>query len=295
MQLFTFSFRSRVLAIITKSFLVLWLLYLLSIRWWLFEFLKQYYSLTIISIKFIAFIMALDILNDLLKFFYRRRMGMASRQHDNITLGLNNIYVLLVLGGSLVTITAYFGLNPRELFTSLSIVAAALAIISKDYIVDIISGMFIAFSKEVVIDDHIKIGEHTGKIVDIGINKTALLNDDDDIVYVPNHKFIMNDIVNYSKSSVRRTIIDFELAYDHFGSIADLEKALAETLAVFSSYLDLSSVKLKIVHIHMDRIHLKYQYNLEVTDRAIIRDIRRAAIRRIVTFIKDQESTRTFR
>ncbi|MBP6183644.1 MAG: mechanosensitive ion channel [Saprospiraceae bacterium] len=263
------------------------MLYLLTIRYWLFEFLGPYYSVLIITIKFLTFIVALDILNDLLKYFYRKRMELASKQHDNITLGLNNIYLLLVLSSSIVTITAYFGLNPRELFTSLSIVAAALAIISRDYIVDIISGMFIAFSKEVVIDDLIKIGDHTGKIVDIGINKTALLNDDDDLVYVPNHKFIMNDIINYSKSPVRKTIIDFELNYANFKTIDDLELALSQSMEEFKPYIEFDSFKLKIIHIYKDAVHLKVQYAMNITDRAKTKEIRKRTIRRILAFVNE--------
>jgi small-conductance mechanosensitive channel len=281
------AFRSRVLAILTKGIFVLAMLYLLTIRYWLFEFLGPYYSVLIITIKFLTFIVALDILNDLLKYFYRKRMELASKQHDNITLGLNNIYLLLVLSSSIVTITAYFGLNPRELFTSLSIVAAALAIISRDYIVDIISGMFIAFSKEVVIDDLIKIGDHTGKIVDIGINKTALLNDDDDLVYVPNHKFIMNDIINYSKSPVRKTIIDFELNYANFKTIDDLELALSQSMEEFKPYIEFDSFKLKIIHIYKDAVHLKVQYAMNITDRAKTKEIRKRTIRRILAFVNE--------
>jgi small-conductance mechanosensitive channel len=282
-----FSFRSRILAMITKALVIIILLYLLAIRYWLYEVLGAYYSVTVTTVKFLAFIIAMDILNDLLKYFYRKRVGLRRNQHDNITLGLNNIYLLVVIGGSIVTVVAFFGLNPKELFTSLSIVAAAIAIISKDYIVDIISGMFIAFSKEMVLDDIIKIGDHTGKIVHIGINKTALLNDDDDLIYIPNHRFIMQDIINYTKSPIRKSIVDFEIEYKNLTTLEDLENALIKALAEFRDNIEPNSFKLKIIHIYKDFLHLKFQYTLMVKDRATEKAIRRGTVRRIVDFIRE--------
>lgn len=280
------SFRSRILAITVKALFTLLLLYLLTIRYLLYEYLQVYYSVTITTIKFVAFIIALDILNDLLKYFYRKRVGLASAQHDNITLGLNNIYLLLVLGSSVVTITAYFGLNPKELFTSLSIVAAALAIITRDYIVDIASGMFIAFSKDVVIDDYIRIGDHSGKIVDIGINKIALLNDDDDIVFIPNHKFIMNEIINYSRRTVRRTIIELEVDIRNSLTIEQLEQEVQQALGQFSEYLVQDSLVFKILRIYKEYMQVKLQYDLSVADRSIEKSIRRKVLRHLSQIIR---------
>jgi small-conductance mechanosensitive channel len=284
------SFRSRILAITLKALFTLLLLWLLTIRYLLYEYLQVYYSVTITTVKFVAFIIALDILNDLLKYFYRKRVGLASAQHDNITLGLNNIYLLLVLGSSVVTITAYFGLNPKELFTSLSIVAAALAIITRDYIVDIASGMFIAFSKDVVIEDYIRIGEHSGKIVDIGINKIALLNDDDDIVFIPNHKFIMNEIINYSRRTVRRTILDLELDLRKSLGIEALEAEVQKSLQPFSEYIVPKTLVFKILRIHKEHMLIKLQYDLSVSDRTIEKAIRRAVLRHLARIIRDSPS-----
>lgn len=281
------SFSSRIVAMIVKIIFILILLYLLTIRYWLFEFLGPYYAVTLTTIKFFAFIITMDVLNDLLKFFYRRRVGLNRRQHDNITLGLNNIYLILVITGSIISLAAYFGFNPKELFTSLSIVAAAVAIISKDYIVDIISGMFIAFSKEVVLDDYIKIGDHTGRIIHIGINKTGLLNQDDDLIYIPNHRFIMLEIINYSKSPVRKSIVDFEIQYKNLTTLEALERALIQALNEFHPYLEPDSFKLKVIHIYKDYLQLKFQYNLIVTDSTTEKAIRRGTIRRIVDFIRE--------
>ena len=51
------------------------------------------------------------------------------------------------------------------------------------------------FSKELNIDDYVKIGDYKGKILDINLSKVVLQNDDDDILYLPNDKGV--SIRNY--------------------------------------------------------------------------------------------------
>ncbi|MEZ5032231.1 MAG: hypothetical protein R2787_12565 [Saprospiraceae bacterium] len=48
------SFRSRIMAMVTKFLAVQLLLYLLTIRYLLFDLLGPYYAVTIIVIKFVA-------------------------------------------------------------------------------------------------------------------------------------------------------------------------------------------------------------------------------------------------
>ena len=282
-----FTFRRSIVRMLLKALGVLALLYLLVIRYFLFELLGPYYNVVTIAIKFSAFILALDILNDLLKYFYRRRFDLAPGQHDNITLGLNNIYLILVIMASLATVIALFGINPKELFTSLSIVAAGIAIVSKEYFMDIISGMYIAFSREVVIDDQVQIGEHTGKVLDISIAKIALLNEDDDILYIPNHKFFNSDVINYSKSPVRKATVEFEIELQSMTTLEELQKELENALLDYQDYIAPDSFNLRIVKIYKDYLSLKFQYDLNVQDRGMERDIRKKTVRRVVNFIRE--------
>ena len=78
--------------------------------------------------------------------WYRRRKSLRNQQTDTFILGLQNIYVIALFVATLITILGLFGIEARTLFTSLSIVAAAIAIISKDYISEIISGIIISVS-----------------------------------------------------------------------------------------------------------------------------------------------------
>ncbi len=94
---------------------------------------------------FLIFILSANLVVVFLSWLYRRSKGLKQGEADNIILALQNIYYLLVAGGIITTVIGFFGIDPKTLFTSLSIVAAAIAIISKEYISEIISGIIFSF------------------------------------------------------------------------------------------------------------------------------------------------------
>lgn len=174
------------------------------------------------------------------------------------------------------------GLHPREIFTSLSIVAAAFAILSKDFFADIISGIVISFSKEISIDDYVKIGEYRGRIIDINIAKIALLNEDDDIVFMPNSTVFTSDIINYTKKQIKKTSIDFEVPTSSITTIEDLEEQLMISLSEYHHLIEPNSYNIRVVHIKKDFLVLKFQYSLIQFSREMERQIKRKAVRYIV-------------
>ena len=115
----------------------------------------------------------------------------------------NNIYRILFSLGLITTVFGFFGIDVRTLLTSLSIVAAAFAIISKEFINDLIIGIYNSFSRDFEIEDYVKIDGQKGKILGIGLLKLRLLNDDDVVVFMPNSKVYASEIVNYTKRDIR--------------------------------------------------------------------------------------------
>ena len=84
---------------------------------------------------------------------------MGDRYSDNVIGGLQNIYYILSVIGLVIMIIGFFGIEFNKLLTALSIVAAAIAIISKEIIADILCGISITFSRDIAIGDYVKIGE----------------------------------------------------------------------------------------------------------------------------------------
>jgi len=242
-----------------------------------------------VLVNFFIFLITLNTIAYILIFFYRKKKYIGTRQNDNLVAGVNNIYYLILLGGVLAGLLLLLGFDLFTFFTSLSIFAAAIAILSKDYISNIISGMLMAFSDEINIGDVVLIGENKGKVVDITLSKFILLNDDDDYIILPNNLVFGNEIINYTKREIKKTSIDFEMDLKFLKNIEDLEKDLIESIASYHHLIRPDSYRLKVVDIKKDYISMKFQYILDQPDRDMERDIRRVMVRHIVRTIKEHQ------
>ena len=243
-----------------------------------------------ILLRFAMFLFGLSLLVRILAMIYRQRKHLPYRKKDNVTLGLSNISILIVTVYAVISSFELIGLSPKDIFTSLSIVAAAFAILSKDFITDIISGIVISFSKEISIDDFVKVGDLRGKIIDINITKTALLNEDDDIIFLPNSTVFRGDIINYTKKQIKKTNIDFEVPTGSFSSVDDLEASLIKSLSEYHHLIEPNSYLLRVVNIKKDYIQFKFQYNLIQFTREMERQIKRKCIRSVVKIIYQGKS-----
>jgi small-conductance mechanosensitive channel len=242
------------------------------------------YSETIINI--VIFMLLLDFLQVFIVAYYRRRHGV--KGSDNFSLGIKQIYTLLLVIGVLLGILSLFSVNVRELFTSLSIIFAGLAIMFKDYIANMLNGMIIAFSRQLEIKDDVRIGEHRGYIIHISLQNVRLLNDDDDVIYIPNNVVLNKEVVNYTKTVVKRTSIDFTVDLKYIDSVEALEQELIASLESFHHLIKPESYYLRIVEIRKDSVVLKFQYILKEPNKELERAIRKTANRRMVSIISNR-------
>ncbi|HRX30239.1 MAG TPA: mechanosensitive ion channel, partial [Saprospiraceae bacterium] len=181
---------------------------------------------------------------------------------DNVIVGLNNLFTVLSVIAVFITFFGMLGIDIKTLFTSLSIVAAAIAIITKDLISEVIIGVINSFSTKIELDDYVKIGDQKGKLVDIGLQKITLLNDDDDLVYIPNTKFYNVELINYTKRDFRRMSVDFEIAIQYVDDLNELEHEIVSGLSEFQDFIEPNSYAIKIVECTKDHLSLKFQYTL---------------------------------
>ncbi|MCB0567200.1 MAG: mechanosensitive ion channel family protein [Phaeodactylibacter sp.] len=261
-------------------------LLLLARHYQLYFWFGPYQHQADITIGFFIFALTASVLVSVLVWLYRRREKIPVGKANNVIIGLNNIYYIILVGAALMTILGFWGIDFKTLFTTLSIVAAAIAIISKDYIAEIISGIIISFSGEVVIDDYIRIGDQKGKIIDINFTKIALLNEDDDVIFIPNAKFFSSEIVNYTRREIKKVSIEFELMIQAIKTIEELETDLIHAISDYQGHIEAESYNLKIVEIRKDSLSLKFQYTFQEINRELERDIRRKTVRRIVNYVK---------
>ncbi|MBK6363817.1 MAG: mechanosensitive ion channel [Saprospiraceae bacterium] len=254
------------------------------------NFLGKAYPILKSTLNFIILLVSINIFTALLIMVYRIRKKLAYKFTDNVIVGVNNVYYLIVTIGVIIMLFGFWGIDMGKLLTSLSIFAAALAIISKEFVASIISGIIISFSNDINIDDYVKIGNNKGKILDINLAKISLLNEDDDIIFIPNDKVYMSDIINYTRRDIKKVSIDFELDLLHLTSITSLEDALKNNIKEFLHLIEPNTVALKIVDIHKDYILFKFQFKLKEVNRELEKIIRKKTVRIIVDIINQHKT-----
>lgn len=125
------------------------------------------------------------------------------RKRDNFTTGINHISTIIY--GLMLTalVMSLLNISIKEAITTLSLLAAALVVMTKDYIANVINGMYMTFTKTINIGDQVAIGNSRGKILDITLTNVHLLNEDDDIIYIPNNRIFSEEIINYTRRDLK--------------------------------------------------------------------------------------------
>lgn len=246
-------------------------------------FLRNVYSSTLGMTIILLF---LNISYTGVKWLYQRQQkDSRGGKPDNVIVGLRNIFIIFSAISVFVSIFGFFGIDVKTLFTTLSIVAAAIAVVTKDFIIDLIVGIYMGFSKDYEIGDYVRIGVVRGKLIEIGLFKVKILNDDDDVVFFSNAKVYASEVVNYTQRDIRLMSVDFEIDIQRIRSIEGLEQDLVHSLAGFREYIEPNSYALKIVDVKKDSLDLKFQYRLRELDQDMHKSIRRKTVRQVFSSI----------
>jgi len=98
---------------------------------------------------------------------YFRKKGERVRDHFVVTI----TQVAYLVAGVLLffMVLLLFRVNIREFLTSMSLVAAALALVFKDYVSNALNGMIFMFSDSFMVGDMVKIGNPKGRIEGINL------------------------------------------------------------------------------------------------------------------------------
>lgn len=208
--------------------------------------------------------------------WYTRRNRSKPIEKDNFILGINRISSVLNTLFLLLAITFFFGVNPLQFITSITIVAAAIALLTKDYITNMINGLIIMFSDQLSLGDHVRIGDYKGRVMDITLINVVLQNEDDDIVIIPNSVVFTSIVLNQSKQNIRKLTLEFELDHKHPFTIRGLEERLRNCVEEYSRSFTPESFSLKTIEIKKDFVQFKVQLLMPLANKETERQIRRA-------------------
>jgi small-conductance mechanosensitive channel len=207
--------------------------------------------------------------------WYIRRNRLKSNIKDNFVIGIDSIVNVLNVIFLVLAFMIFLGVDPVKFLTSITIVAAAIALTFKDYITNMINGLIIMFSDRLSLGDHIKLQDQEGKILDITLVNVILQNEDNDMVLIPNSLVFTSMIVNQSKQYIRKLTVDFELDLLHGYTPQQLEDRLFNKIQEFSDNIIKNGFSVKTLEIKKDLARFKIQVLLKYNDRAREREIRR--------------------
>lgn len=230
--------------------------------------------------------LSLSILRFFVVSIYVRKNKLKNRLKDNFILGINQIVSVLNTVFMIISLMYFLGINPIKFLTSITIVAAAIALLSKEYISNMINGLIIMFADKLSLGDYIKIGHEEGKIVDITLLNVILQNEDNDMVVIPNSVIFNSVIINQSKQNIKKLTIEFEVDVSKHFTAEYLEEKLEIILREFKGFVADDGFSVKTIFIKKDLVHFKAQVILNYYDKLRERQLRKELYRQILMIIE---------
>ena len=92
------------------------------------------------------------------------------------------------------------GIDITILLTASAALFVGLGLALQDLFKDIIGGLYIIIDKTLLIGDIIEINGKVGRVIEIKLRTARVLTRDDKVMVVPNHKFIIDIVLNYTQN-----------------------------------------------------------------------------------------------
>ncbi|QDH79250.1 mechanosensitive ion channel [Echinicola soli] len=218
--------------------------------------------------------------------FYLRKKGQDPFK-SNFVLGINHIAGILNVVVLVISMMFLLGIDPKEFFTSITIVAAAIALLSKDYITNMINGLIIMFSDQLSLGDNVKIGEQQGKIQDVTLLNMVLVNEEADTVMIPNAMILTSQVINYSRQHNKKLTFEFEMSLKPTFEISQIEEKLKMAVLSFDKSVVKNSFTLKTIEIKHQTVLLKCQFLMAVANKPLEKEIRRQINQTIIEIARE--------
>ncbi|OOG69598.1 mechanosensitive ion channel family protein [Algoriphagus sp. A40] len=190
-----------------------------------------------------------------------------SKVQPNFVIGIGRIAGILNSIGLLICLMLAFGIRPLEFLTSITIVAAAIALLTKEYITSIANGLIMMFSDQLEIGDKIQVGKHIGFIRDITLINLVLKNDSGEIILIPNTMALTTDVVNFSKNNTHQVIFDVEISAKSEIHLNPLEEKLVSILEKFEVVFS-DGAQLNVIERKAETVLVRFQFPIKTGEKA---------------------------
>jgi small-conductance mechanosensitive channel len=183
-----------------------------------------------------------------------------------------------------VTVMIALGIDLKDFITSMTIVAMAIAVIFREYITNMISGLLVMFSDQFSIGDHIKISNYQGKIIDITLANIVVRDEDDDVVLIPNNLIFTSTMVNKSSQKSNKLIVKFELPLEKPLQIHAAEDYLRPILKVNKNIIWNDLFKIKVAEIGKDFVKYKIELTIISSSNKLHHQIQNEILNEVLFF-----------
>lgn len=228
--------------------------------------------------------LVIDLIRLVVIYLYHRRIPTRRRVKNNFSLGVTQIAALLTVFALCLSVLYALHIDLKDAFTSLSIVAAGIAIVSKDYVANVVNGFILMFGNQISIDDYIKIGGTKGTITDITLLNIHLVTDAGELVYIPNTVVLGVEVLNHTKRLERKAYLDLEVPIELVGRFADLEARLQAHLVPYQGQL-LEPSHLEVQALHYTHAVLRYYFSFKTADKYRERKLKYRLAREAATWV----------
>jgi len=184
----------------------------------------------------------------------------------NFVLGINRLTIVMNASFGMIALMISLGINPKEFITSMTIVAMAIAVIFREYITNMISGLIIMFSEELSVGDRIRVGNYQGRIMDITFASILLQDEEEDVVMIPNNLVFTATFVNLSAHRSSFFSVKFELPITSASNMDLLEAEVKSLLLNHPNLAEDEEVELKVMEVGKD--YIRYKIDLHAVNNS---------------------------
>ena len=190
-----------------------------------YSFIKTtHFNVTVMSILSIIFII---VIARLINWFINRLLKREVKRNQielthSYSIGIVSKYLIYLI--AFILILESFDVDITVLLGASAALFVGLGLGLQDIFKDSFAGMVILYGKIIRVKDIIEVEDIIGEVIEIDIRSSKLITKDDIIVIIPNHKLILEKVINWSRNyRSTRFSITVGVAY---GSDTELVKNL---------------------------------------------------------------------
>jgi MscS family membrane protein len=199
-------------------------------------------------------------------------LGFSAERSSRVRLTLKGLIpiVRILLWAAIIAIIIRFIFNPplEMLITAMASVALAVGFAAQDLLKNVFGGLMISFDRPFQVGDKIKVGDHYGEVIDIGLRTTRITTPDDSMVVIPNMELMNSSVSNANTGEIYcQVVAEITLPIDI--DTQQVRKIAIEAAQV-SKYVYLN----KPIDVHFfNVVHQRRSY-LKMRLKAYVMDIR---------------------